>query len=311
LVQINYLANVASAARSMNVVLTSMGTTVSKTLTQAGTGPDVIPDQDKLTGWKELPSSDLSQTTITDPATNTMFNTHFTVINGSVLRNFSMLYDKKEKMAYWVAYPMASVYTTGSAGRAKNFIFDPNVPQAYQLDLTYTYTEYYTTPSLNRGHQIPSQDRQSDAATNQQTFYFTNMTPQIGSFNSGLWSSLEGMVRSNVPSGDTLYVVTGAVLHTVGGTETVSYAHNRAGDTAAIPNYYFKCLVKRSGDTYTAGIAFWIPHTTTVVGTKFQAYVTTIRDVETKTGFNFFGNLTTAEQNTVETSYKTSDWSGM
>ena len=80
-----------------------------------------------------------------------------------------------------------------------------------------------------------------------QTFYATNSTPQIqNGFNSGIWSSLEGDVRTLAQQQtDTVYVVTGAILRTVTGNETITYI-KPAKDTKNCPepNYYYKVLLK-------------------------------------------------------------------
>ena len=44
---------------------------------------------------------------------------------------------------------------------------------------------------------------------NAQTFYMSNMTPQLNRLNQDMWAKLETKVRANNCS-DTLYVVTGA-----------------------------------------------------------------------------------------------------
>ena len=100
-----------------------------------------------------------------------------------------------------------------------------------------------------RGHQIPNADRNKDPYGTMcaQTFYATNSTPQIqNGFNSGIWSTLEGDVRTLAQQQTaTDYVVTGAILRTVTGNETITYI-KPAKDTknCPVPNYYYKVLRK-------------------------------------------------------------------
>ena len=83
---------------------------------------------------------------------------------------------------------------------------------------------------MTEGHQIPSADRTTSNIANSQTFYFTNMTPQLSVLNGQMWANLEGQVRTWMAASDTLYVVTGAVLKTVNGNEAVNYATDAKGE---------------------------------------------------------------------------------
>ena len=82
--------------------------------------------------------------------------------------------------------------------------YDPLVPRDEQPTLFHGYDGGY-----DRGHQLPSADRYTD---NPSTFYFTNMTPQLGSLNQKIWANFEVQVRAWARACDTLYVVTGCVL---------------------------------------------------------------------------------------------------
>ena len=65
--------------------------------------------------------------------------------------------------------------------------------------------------TYDRGHQIPNADRNADSSLQNQTYYWTNSTPQHASFNQGIWNTLENQVRDMVSGSDSVYVVTGPV----------------------------------------------------------------------------------------------------
>lgn len=241
--------------------------------------------------WLDLPE------VITDA--NTQFVAHFANVGGKEYRNFSMLYDKKEHIAHWIAYPMHSFYTKKNVDRTDKWAYDPVVPTQYQTNLSSSYGTMGGV-TYSRGHQVASSDRLVSKEMNWQTFYYTNMTPQNADFNSAAWNQLEQWVQSKVVS-DTLYVVTGAVLKTVGGNETVKYIKD-----TAIPNYYYKVMMKRKGDGYTA-IGFWYEHkkNSDKVSTK---YAKSIREIEGLTGYNFFANVPKDKQDAMEAAYVASDW---
>ena len=147
-----------------------------------------------------------------------------------------------------------------------------------------------------------------------QTFYYSNMTPQLqNGFNGGIWGSLEDKVRGYISSYDTVYVVTGAVLKTVGGVESVKYVTDKKGVShIAVPNYYYKVVVgmKKSGSTATyKGIGFWLEHKNYDTKAKIsRTYACSIDDIEKKTGVNFFVNLPKTVEAQVESTCNPSEW---
>ena len=164
---------------------------------------------------------------------------------------------------------------------------DPLVEEKYQVKLL--------TPSggygggWTRGHQIPSADRY-DYAANVSTFYMTNMAPQQYDFNGGIWGDLEQQIRNWAPNRassarDTMYVVTGPDYR-----NSTSRTGSSGGHSVLIPTHYWKALLLKKGDTYSA-VGFYMPHTKSIADGNFMDYVCSITELESKTGIDFFVNL--------------------
>ena len=221
-------------------------------------------------------------------------------------RNYSYLYDKTMYAALWVAYPLTSAHISGSA--KSSWGYNPLIPSDYQVNVVNrSYPGSYGADDYARGHQIPNADRKSSGDMNAQTYYVTNQTPQLqDKFNGSIWSSLENSVRSLTSSTDTVYVVTGACFQTVGGNETINYLHSSTvtPENLPIPNYYWKVLLKvrRGTDgtiTEASSIGVWLEHKE-YTDSNWGAHVTSVADIETKTGFNFFPWLSEEIQATTE-----------
>lgn len=75
--------------------------------------------------------------------------------------------------------------------------------------------------------------------------------------NQSIWEDLETAVRG-WSSGDTLYVVTGA-MPTTATDKQIQYAKDNNGKDIAIPKYYFKALARKVGGNYQT-IAFKLDH---------------------------------------------------
>ena len=271
-------------------------------------------------GWLEMPSYTVAgMAGTTTSALNDLYTvTHYATMNGQKARNYSMLYDPAMYASYWVAYPLCADHL--GSGRDEDWDFDPIVPQAKQTSVYKGYgvnvwSDMYANQLYARGHQIPNADRNGVDEMMAQTYYSTNMTPQLQhGFNGGIWAHLEDAVRSVVAFTDTVYVVTGAAFRKKGGNETIQTITNtRDGKVLPVPNYYWKVLLKvkwnNTGDSVVgaSAIGFWLEHRDNYEkgSANYLPYVTTVDQIEAWTGFDFFSNLSTQFQTTAENA---ADW---
>lgn len=270
-------------------------------------------------GWLELPSytTEGMAGTTTSTLSDLYRVTHKAEMGGTEQRNYTLLYDPEMLASYWVAYPICSDHL--ASGRDDQWgLYDPKVPAGKQVNMSRGYgvnvydehgnqTNYYA-----RGHQIPNADRNGVEAMQLQTYYPTNITPQLqNGFNGGIWVDLEGAVRSAVHDGDTVYVVTGAAFRKKGGSEEIKTITNTYSETTPVPNYYWKVLLKvkwnGNGVNGACAVGFWLEHrddlrTST---SAYQDYATTVDQIEQWTGFDFFANLPPELQAACENK---SDW---
>lgn len=289
-VAVNYGKNEMKANRTVTLKVVAGRKSAEVILTQKGVDES---DPDEGQGWMELPE-------IASGA-NYRFVTHEVTVNRNKVRNYSMLFDTKEHLAYWVAYPLCPMYL-GNVGRTNEFVVDPKIPASQQMN--------QSIRGYDRGHQIPSGDRTATREMNAQTFYYSNMTPQLSGFNQKIWVDMEGKVRSWVKRCDTLYVVTGAVLKTVGGNEHVKYARDNSGMSVAVPNYYYKVLLSLTlsdGKRKYKAVGFWFEHRANS-GAVNASYMMSVDEIEKRTGWDFFKSLPADVEAEVEKQVVPNDW---
>ena len=260
-----------------------------------------VEEDEKPVAWMELPaarSSDEGRSMIT----------HTAMMEGRTQRNYTILYDDELYAALWVAYPLCSSHT--STGREETWGYDPKVSKSAQTSVKAGYgasepTVNYPKNFYARGHQIPNADRSAVPEMQAQTYYSTNMTPQLqNGFNGNIWAKLEEAVRFEIPAGDTLYVVTGAVFEKHGMEEDVKTILNKNDSkTLPVPNYYWKALlkVKKSGNVVTdaATIGFWLPHDD-LKGHSYTDYAVSVDQIEAWTGFDLFPSIPDAMEKSSE-----------
>lgn len=231
-------------------------------------------------GWMETPQ-------IKNTPSKMMYVTHMMADNGSE-RNYSLYYDTEYKFAHWVAYPLHKSHMGGSK-RTNDWKYDPSIPNSFQPNIR----KAFDPSTYSRGHQIASADRTRSTSINRQTFYYSNMTPQLSNnFNSSIWAKLEDQVRSwatalSVSNGnDTLYVVTGvSVLEGA----PLKYAKDNDGVNITVPDYYYKALAKQVKGTYYT-IAFKMDHKN-YGNSNYNEYRITVQDLEKATGYTFFPRI--------------------
>lgn len=258
----------------------------------AGNGSE--PDPEKPNGYAErieipkLKGGDMN-----------IFHTWTTKVNGKETVTYSYEYDCTKKHVRWVAFTFDNVTSKEVAERGKTYYADPNIPQKYQTKRDDYYSPY------NRGHMVASSDRQYSQEANSQTFYYSNISPQIetGFNQSGTtWDKIESKVQewgkvSN--SEDTTYIVKGT---------SIDYAILETGKYGVqIPKYYFSTILSYKNGKYKA-IGFYIEHTFDK-SKDIKKCAKSIGELESITGMNFYHNLPDAIETEVEASYNENDWS--
>ena len=287
---LSYQVNASEEARSLKIVLDNGSKWVECSLSQTASGQHPEDDPDTggdngsgggntgnvdlaKTGWLELPAMD-------NP--NLGYYTHSFEMNGKTYRNYSFGWSQKDRVALWVAYPLCKLYTNGSAGRTNAWALDPLLGD----DSAAPFGGY--AGDYARGHQLPSADRQCCYEANAQTFYGTNMTPQLNAHNEQIWAELEGKVRGYANTSDTTYVVTGVMVSSSSEIQRDSY-----GNKVTVPDAYFKAVLKYSKSS-TLGAwnaaAFYLEHRAYSGGIS-KEHSMSIDELEEMTGIDFFVNL--------------------
>jgi endonuclease G len=267
--------------------------------TTSDSDPQQVESSEGASRWLELPA-------YKDGESGRYVVTHTAEMGGCLQRNYTLLYDEGSYAALWVAYPLCKDHI--SSGREETWGYDPHIPRKAQTSVSSGYgasepTENYPKNFYARGHQIPNADRSAVPHMQAQTYFSSNMTPQIqNGFNGGVWAKLESAVRDRIPATDTLYVVTGAVFSRYGEDEPVKTIVNKNDSKPLpVPNYYWKALLKvtrSAGQIIDAKtIGFWLPHGD-LKGHSYSEYVVTVDQIEQWTGLDLFPNLS----DTIETS---------
>ena len=207
---------------------------------------------------------------------------------------YTLSYNEEAEQPSWVAYCLTRDEALSDvAQREDDFRKDPAVRTgSAELD-------DYRGSGYDRGHMAPAADFKWSAEAMSDTFYLSNMSPQNGSLNRGLWADLEAVVRQMAVDNEKVYIVTGPVL-TDGPYETI-------GDNeVAVPKRYYKVVLDYT-DPDIKAIGFVLPNEK--CENDIQDYVYSVDEVEDITGLDFYPALPDDIETIVESSADTSRWS--
>ena len=247
-------------------------------------------------GWAELP---------TQKASNDIYVTSHLL--GDNRRNYTVCYSREQRAPLWVAAPVHRTYK-GDVKRVDNYDFDPTLPVNIQITLNRSYGDY------TRGHMLGSGERTASREMNNQTFYVTNIAPQLrDGFNErgGAWNNLEYFVDRQICN-DTLYVVTGCIYDDYTAADGTNVKMQKTtnkndGERVGVPTAYYKALLRtKSGRTGKSVMeckaselkcaAFIVAHRSDAGHKPSVEDMISIKELERLTGVNFFANVPNAPE---------------
>ena len=221
---------------------------------------------------------------------------------------YALEWDHTKRAQRWTCFEITAANRVKNWSRYKwnstswggdPFQLDPKVPKNEQPPVRGEFSgSYYPDGGKSyyqRGHICASEDRVYSKDANEQTFYMTNMMPQVGNFNGKIWAKLEERVRTLALNTDTLFVCKGGTIDN--SEQILGYTRSRF----IVPRYFFMALLAKNKLGYKA-IGFWVEHLTEDHSNdKLGIYAVNIADLEKKTGIDFFCNLPDDIEKQVET----------
>lgn len=194
----------------------------------------------------------------------------------------------------------------GYGGKGDPFQPDTDIPAEYRSELS-----DYSGSGYNRGHMCASEDRICSQNVNGQTFYLSNMHPQISGHNSAIWSTMESKVRTwrdaVVSSGGEMFIAKGGTIYEKGTKAQQATLGTIGNNKLPIPKYFFMAILKKTVSGNYSAMAFWSEHKADN-SKDLKPYMITIDELEARTGYDFFCNLPDNIENAVESIVTESEW---
>ena len=185
---------------------------------------------------------------------------------------YLVAYDAPVKIPVYVAYTLLPQNALGCWPRTNAFVADKS------LGGTGARPDDYAGTGYDKGHAAPDGDLSWSEQVEYESFLMTNMYPQHGSLNRGIWKLLETSVRGwAVQTNQSYTIYVGAIYGA--GNPTI-------GNGVIVPHAYYKIVINNN----TKQIAGWrFPHTKPYVnlGNDLTKFRVTVANIQQEAGVKY------------------------
>lgn len=227
--------------------------------------------------------------------------------NKDFIRHKAMIisYNEEHEQANWVAHKINKKIINGNVSRTNNFRKDPLISTGSSEEADYflksklssgKYT--YDGFGYDRGHLAPSADFKWSSTALSESYFYSNMSPQLPEFNRKGWAQIEGFLRGYVYNNEVdIFVVTGPIFNTNVKKQL------RSKNNLSIPDYFFKYAIDIVNEK---AIGFLVPHQK--LQEPIEAYMVTIDSIELVAQLNFNYQLEKELEKNLESQLIIKDW---
>lgn len=203
--------------------------------------------------------------------------------NYLVVRNeFILSYNRSRGAPNWVAWHLSKRDLGRFNREAGSFKVDELLPPESRVK-----ESVYAGSGLELGHMCPSKDRSNRIPVNETTFVMSNVSPQVKRLNAGVWRALELHTQKKVGDRNEAYIYAGCYGE-----------RRRLKNQVSVPTRCFKIVLflpNGSNDLErinenTEVVAVDMANTRQV-RRPWRRNLTTIAEIEERTGFRFLSTL--------------------
>lgn len=187
-------------------------------------------------------------------------------------KNYAVIHRCDVKAPSAVFEHLTQAAMSGPAKRKDDFRPDPLVTPNCQASLA----DYATVGKTHdRGHMSPAANNTQDADIMSESFFLSNMQPQVANNNRGAWRLLESAERDLAKAGGDYYIISGGIWDA---------GYQKTGNGLGIPTRLYKIIYNKQTKQVRA---YLMPNAPISPATSWPQYETTLTNVESATGMKF------------------------
>ncbi|KAK6332734.1 nuclease [Orbilia brochopaga] len=294
-----FLIAAASASAGAAITAFFMGRRTSSPTSSPAAASTPLPKIPPAEDGARITRADPIAKSIVDPSGWFSYGAPGPVNDLATRTAFFSVYDRRTRNPAWVAEHITAESLTGSKGDRKNSVFveDPAVPEKFRARL-----KDYFRSGYDRGHMAPAADAKFDQKAMDETFYLTNMCPQVGEgFNRDYWAHFEDFCRRLTSKYRSVRVITGPLYLPkldVDGKYRVTYEVIGSPPNVAVPTHFYKIIVGESAATPSPNAsvaigAFVLPNARIDNKTPLTEFAVPVEVIERASGLDFLSLVPT------------------
>lgn len=186
--------------------------------------------------------------------------------------NYAVIHRCAVKAPLAVFEHLTQAAMSGASKRKDNFRPDPSVT----ANCSATLADYATvSKSHDRGHMSPAANNTQNDLIMSESFYLSNMQPQLANNNRGAWRLLESFERELAKAGGDYYIISGGIW---------DQGYAKTGNGLGIPTRLYKIIYEKNSKKVRA---YLMPNAAISPATSWPTYETTVSAVEQAAGLKF------------------------
>lgn len=209
---------------------------------------------------------------------------------------FIISYRFEWKLPEWIIYDLSIEDLKGSSSRSDDFRVDSDIPIDKRAELN-----DYRGSGFDRGQLASPSDFTRSRIAMSETFLLSNICPQVPSLNRGNWAKLEQAVRIWVDQRGVLTIITGS------GVDADKQGTTIGSNQVMVPDFFYKIVIDSNHPYNLQTLAFMMPNKN-LKNADYSYFLTSIDDIESATGLDFFSSLTIEEQDKIESQASRKAW---
>jgi endonuclease G len=243
-----------------------------------------------------LPTGGRSPTAPVDPAGLYEYGFPGPVADLAARQGLISSYDRRTRNPHWVAEHITPASLTIRDGDRKNsaFLEDASIPEKFRAKL-----KDYFRSGFDRGHQVPAADCKWSQQAMDDTFYLSNMCPQVGEgFNRDYWAHFEDFCRRLTQRYPSVRVVTGPLYlpkrDPADNKWYVKYEMIGNPPNVAVPTHFYKVIYAEEGAAPGGKVAlgaFVLPNAVIPNDKPLSDFEVPLEAVERASGLEFATKL--------------------
>lgn len=180
--------------------------------------------------------------------------------------NFIISYDRRLRAPAWVIEhlnPEKLKQDTGAHRDKSKFTEDQAIHEYFR-----SKSKDFVNSGFDRGHMAAAGNHKINQNALDQTFAYSNITPQTPALNRGLWERLERYVRYRAKRSKNLWVVSGPLYLPLKARDENLYVTYRVlGENhVSVPTHFFKVFLVETPDNNLVMEAFLMPNDPSIDG---------------------------------------------